>query len=132
MALGIYGGEKRMPAKEILIVDDEIITQNMLKTALANAGYAPIVARSGAEAIQLANERLPSLIILDIMLPDIDGGEVASLLKKDPKTSAIPIIFLSALVSESEEKTDAKSDVASFLSKPFSREKLLNEIKKYL
>ena len=121
-----------MPAKEILIVDDEIITQNMLKTALANAGYAPIVARSGAEAIQLANERLPSLIILDIMLPDIDGGEVASLLKKDPKTSAIPIIFLSALVSESEEKTDAKSDVASFLSKPFSREKLLNEIKKNL
>jgi CheY-like chemotaxis protein len=132
MALGIYGGEKRMPAKEILIVDDEIITQNMLKTALANAGYAPIVARSGAEAIQLANERLPSLIILDIMLPDIDGGEVASLLKKDPKTSAIPIIFLSALVSETEEKTDAKSDVASFLSKPFQREKLLNEIKKYL
>jgi DNA-binding response OmpR family regulator len=121
-----------MPAKEILIVDDEIVTQNMLKTALANAGYAPVVAGSGAEAIRLANERAPSLIILDIMLPDIDGGEVASLLKKDSRTMGIPIIFLSALISETEEKTAGKSEVASFLSKPFNREKLLNEIKKYL
>jgi two-component system sensor histidine kinase/response regulator len=121
-----------MSGKEILIVEDEIITQNMLKTALANAGYVPIVAASGAEAIQLAKERVPSLIVLDIMLPDIDGGEVASLLKKDPKTKAIPIIFLSALISEADEKVAAKNDVASFLSKPFNREKLLNEIKKYL
>jgi DNA-binding response OmpR family regulator len=121
-----------MPEKEILIVEDETITQNMLKTALANAGYAPIIAKSGAEAIQLANERVPSLIILDIMLPDIDGGEVAGLLKKDARTKDIPIIFLSALISEAEEKVAAKYDVASFLSKPFNREKLLNEIKKYL
>jgi CheY-like chemotaxis protein len=121
-----------MPAKEILIVDDEIVTQNMLKTALANAGYAPVVAGSGAEAIRLANERAPSLIILDIMLPDIDGGEVVGLLRKDPRTKDTPIIFLSALISESEEKKAATSDVASFLSKPFNREKLLNEIKRYL
>jgi CheY-like chemotaxis protein len=121
-----------MSGKEILIVDDEIVTQNMLKTALANAGYAPIVAASGAEAIRLVNERVPSLIILDIMLPDIDGGEVASLLKKDPKTKSIPIIFLSALISEAEEKMAAKYDVACLLSKPFNREKLLNEIKKHL
>jgi CheY-like chemotaxis protein len=66
------------------------------------------------------------------MLPDIDGGEVAGLLKKDPKTKSIPIIFLSALISEAEEKMAAKYDVACLLSKPFNREKLLNEIKKHL
>jgi CheY-like chemotaxis protein len=121
-----------MSEKEILIVEDEIITQNMLKAALAKAGYAPIIAASGAEAIRLADERAPSLIILDIMLPDIDGGEVASLLKENPKTKAIPIIFLSALISEAEEKKTAKKGVVSFLSKPFNREELLNEIKKYL
>jgi CheY-like chemotaxis protein len=121
-----------MPGKEILIVDDEIITQNMLRTALAGAGYAPVVAGSGAEAIRLANERTPSLIVLDIMLQDIDGGEVAGLLKKGPKTKDIPIIFLSALISESEEKKGAATDLESFLSKPFNRKKLLDEIKKYL
>jgi two-component system sensor histidine kinase/response regulator len=118
--------------KEILVVDDDIITQNMLKTTLTNAGYAPYSTPSGKEAIKLAQERSPSLIILDIMMPDMDGGEVADALRKDPRTKNIPIIFLSVLISEQEEKTRQRKDVMSFLSKPYNRDKLLNEIRKYL
>jgi CheY-like chemotaxis protein len=121
-----------MKKKEILVVDDDIISQNMVKTALVNAGYSVAAASNGMEAIKLAIERLPNLIVLDIMMPDIDGGEVAEILRKDAKTMNIPIIFLSSLISTEEEKTGGKKDIASFLSKPYNREKLLNEVRKYL
>lgn len=118
--------------KEILVVDDDLISQNMLKAALAKAGYSVVTASNGMEGIKLAMERLPSLIVLDIMMPDIDGGEVASILRKDPKTRNIPIIFISVLISEEEEKSGDKKDIVSFLSKPYNREKLLNEVRKSL
>jgi len=118
--------------KEILIVDDDIVTQNMLRTTLSNAGYSPFSTPSGREAIRLAKERSPSLIILDIMMPDMDGGEVADILRKDPKTKDIPIIFLSVLVSEQEEKSGKQKIAGSLMSKPYNRDRLLNEVRKYL
>jgi len=121
-----------MKTNEILVVDDDIISQNMLRTSLSGAGYSVIIAYTGMEAIKLARERLPNLIVLDIMMPDIDGGEVAEILRKDPKTMAIPIIFISSLVSEHEEKAGSRKDVVSFLAKPYNRVKLLNEIRRYL
>jgi CheY-like chemotaxis protein len=121
-----------MKTNEILVVDDDIISQNMLRTTLSGAGYSVIIAYTGMEAIKLARERLPNLIVLDIMMPDIDGGEVAEILRKDPKTMAIPIIFISSLVSEHEEKAGRHKDIVSFLAKPYNREKLLNEIRRYL
>lgn len=120
-----------MGKNEVLVVEDNIISQNMLKTTLSNAGYSVVTVSSGMEGIKLAAEQLPNLIILDIMLPDIDGGEVANILRKNKKTMDIPIIFISALISEAEEKSD-KKDIVSFLSKPYNRERLLNEIRKYL
>jgi CheY-like chemotaxis protein len=121
-----------MDRKNVLIVDDDIVTQNMLKTALGNAGYALIVASNGREALELAAGKLPDVIILDIMMPDMDGGEVADVLKKNPRTKDIPIIFLSSLISKEEEKTGAKKDIVSFLAKPYNREMLLNEVRRYL
>jgi CheY-like chemotaxis protein len=121
-----------MDRKNVLIVDDDIVTQNMLKTALGNAGYAYTIASNGREAIELAAGKLPDVIVLDIMMPDMDGGEVADVLKKNPRTKDIPIIFLSSLISKEEEKTGAKKDIVSFLSKPYNREMLLNEVRRYL
>ncbi len=120
-----------MEEKEILVVDDDIIAQNMLKSTLTNAGYSVILASNGEEGITKAKETLPRVIILDIMMPGLDGGEVSSILKNDPKTSQIPVIFLSSLISEKEEKISSKKDLISFLSKPYKRDKLLNEIGKY-
>ena len=113
-----------MPFKEVLVVDDDIITQNMLKTTLRNAGYSFAVASSGREAVDLASQRLPGVIILDIMMADI--------LRDNPRTKGIPIIFLSSLISQQEERIGSKKDIVSFLSKPYNREVLLNEVRRYL
>ena len=121
-----------MKNDEVLIVDDDITTQNMLKSTLSQAGYRFAVASNGREAIKLANERIPGVIILDIMMPDLDGGEVAEILRKNEKTKHIPIIFLSALISKSEEKAGGKKNIISFFSKPYNREMLLDEVRKYL
>ena len=121
-----------MAKNEVLIVDDDIITQNMLKTALGNAGYRFVVASNGKEALEMAMGRIPGVIILDIMLPDLDGGEVAEILRKDARTREIPVIFLSSLISKEEERTGTKKDIVSFLSKPYNREMLLNEVRRYL
>jgi len=121
-----------MRTGEILVVDDDIIIQNMLMTILSGAGFSVVTASTGLEAIKLATERVPNLIVLDIMLPDIDGGEVAEILRKDLKTLAIPIIFLSSLISEHEEKAGSRKKIVSFLAKPYNREKLLNEVGKHL
>jgi len=121
-----------MAKNEVLIVDDDIITQNMLKTALGNAGYHFVLASNGKEALEMAMGRIPGVIILDIMLPDLDGGEVAEILRKDARTREIPVIFLSSLISKEEERTEAKKDIISFLSKPYNREILLNEVRRYL
>lgn len=121
-----------MAKNEILIVDDDIVTQNMLRTALRNAGYGCLVASSGRQALELAAGRLPSVIILDIMMPDMDGGEVADILKKNPRTKGIPVIFVSSLISKEEERIGGKKDIVSFLSKPYSRDILLNEVRRHM
>jgi CheY-like chemotaxis protein len=120
-----------MGNREILIAEDNIVTQNMLRTTLSNAGYHVFTASNGKEAVDLARKKIPGLIILDIIMPEMDGGEVAEILKNDPVTKDIPIIFLSSLVTEREEKVQTKKDVTSFISKPYSRDKLLNEVKKH-
>jgi DNA-binding response OmpR family regulator len=118
-------------AATILIIDDDIISQNMLISTLTKAGYSVIVASNGDLGIKAASRQLPGLIILDIMMPGKDGIEVASLLKSNPKTEKIPIIFLSGLITERGKKNKSKDDATSYLSKPFNEGELLNEVKKY-
>jgi CheY-like chemotaxis protein len=67
----------------------------------------------------------PDLIILDRVMPDIDGGEVANILKNDPSTKNIPIIFLSSLIKKEEEKYSSKRDGIYLMSKPFNRDELI-------
>jgi len=115
----------------ILIIDDDIISRNMLRSTLNGAGYSVIVASDGDEGIEKAFEQLPGLIILDIMMPGKDGGEVARVLKDNPKTAGIPVIFLSSLITDKEKRIGGKYDIISFLSKPYNRDELLNEVKRY-
>ncbi|MGB7297204.1 MAG: response regulator, partial [Candidatus Aminicenantales bacterium] len=116
---------------KILIIDDDIISQNLLRSTLSGAGYSVIAASDGDEGIEKALEHLPGLIILDIMMPGKDGGEVARLLKDNPKTAGIPLIFLSSLITEKDKRIGGKYDILSLLSKPFNRDELLNEVRKY-
>lgn len=116
---------------KILVIDDDIITQNMLRSTLNRAGYSVIAAFDGDEGIKKALEHLPGLIILDIMMPGKEGGEVARILRDNPKTAGIPLIFLSSLITDKDKRIGGKYDVISFLSKPFNRDELLNEVRKY-
>ncbi len=91
-----------MEQKKILIVDDEEDVLLMLETRFAAEGYSVITADNGEQAIFLANFQKPDLIVLDIQMPDMDGGEVASKLKEDPATCNIPVVFSTCLLSSSE------------------------------
>jgi CheY-like chemotaxis protein len=121
-----------MPKKKVLIVDDDVPTQTMLSVTLAKAGYAVLTASSGKEGIELAGRELPGLIILDIMMPGMDGIDVASVLRTVSKTRDIPIIFLSVLINQKSEKIDYKKDTMSFMSKPYNRKKLLKTVRNYI
>ena len=116
----------------ILVVDDDYSTLRILEKILTREGYSVIPISLGREAIKIAKERPPGLIILDIMMPDMDGGDVASALKSNPKTKNIPIIFLSSLVTEREEQSSSKRDGLYFMSKPIERNKLLRKIQSAL
>ncbi len=91
-----------MSGKKILIVDDEKDILSVLKKRLAIAGYDVITADNGQLALLMAKSQQPDLIILDIQMPDMDGGKVDSKLKEDPTTRDIPVVFSTCMLSGSE------------------------------
>lgn len=123
--------------KKILVVDDEQDTLAALSNILKRAQYAALSVSNGEDAIELARQKHPDLILLDIMLPGIDGGSVAETLSIEPSTADIPIIFLTGILSKEEELTKKqaggrKSGKHYVLAKPVAKEDLLALIQKIL
>jgi len=118
--------------RSILVVEDDEVTLRMVDKMLSGAGYTVIQASNGIDALSLARDKRPDLLILDIVLPGLDGILVASRLKDDPKTRDIPIIFFSSLEEKEIEKSKDASSDWRFLRKPCNREELLQEIAHYL
>lgn len=106
------------PAATLLIVDDEPHVRKLLKILLENQGYQTLAASSGEEALVMVEEQPPDLILLDIMMPGMDGFDVARQLKTNKATSNIPIIMLSALGEHSARICGLKAGAEDFLSKP--------------
>ncbi len=121
-----------MEKKEILIVDDDRVILRTLEKILLDAGYSVTPLSLGREAVKIAKDRSPDLIILDIMMPDMDGGDVAHVLKNDAETRDIPIIFLSSLVTKREEQSSSRKHGLYFLAKPINRNELLKRIREYI
>ena len=115
--------------KKILIVDDEKPISNIIKFNLAKEGYETVTAFDGREAITKFEEENPDLIILDLMLPELDGLEVA---KEVRKTSHIPIIMLSAKDSEFDKVIGLEIGADDYVTKPFSNRELLARVKAHL
>jgi CheY-like chemotaxis protein len=90
----------------ILLVDDSRLVRTANHRALNRAGYDVIDAEDGQRGIELAQERLPDLILLDMMLPKVSGPQVLRTLKNDPRTNSIPVIVLSALSQKNKEKLE--------------------------
>jgi len=112
----------------ILIVDDEPSILRLVTATLDSKGYELITAENGVDALVLARSRKPDLILLDIMMPQMDGNEVRKRLHADPETKDIPIIHLSA-VGDFQQQLDAFDDgTADYITKPFTPKDLQQRV----
>src|SRR5450432_139726 len=114
-------------ANRILLVDDENDFIELLQYKLAGQGYDFIVANDGVQALSQARQFKPDLILLDILLPDLDGLSVCEILRRQPATKSIPIIFMSALSSEVTKRTVAMH-AEDFFTKPLDLNRLEKRI----
>ncbi|WP_290794536.1 response regulator transcription factor [Flavihumibacter sp. UBA7668] len=121
-----------MAAKKILVVDDDPYILMSLEFLMQKNGYEVIVARNGREALDLVNEEKPELVILDIMMPDVDGFAICKVIKEDPVLKNIIIVFLSAKTRESDQKKGIELGAALYVFKPFSTRTLIKEINQLL
>jgi CheY-like chemotaxis protein len=117
--------------RRVLIVDDEEDALAMLGDRLESAGYFVLKASDGKQAISIAREANPDLILLDIVMPEMDGIETSRVLHEDPATRNIPIVFLTCLVKKDEEKQREVIGGRQFLAKPYDSEHLLSTVDKY-
>lgn len=116
----------------LLIVDDEPQIRKLLETLLQHEGYQTLTAGSGEEALRMVAQQPPDLILLDIMMPGMDGYEVASQLKGDETTANIPIIMLSALSESSARVSGLETGAEEFISKPVERVELWLRVRNLL
>lgn len=116
----------------ILVVDDEPDAVELIEFNLKNAGFVVKTASDGAEALAKARSILPGLIILDVMLPEMDGFEICKLLRRDMNTAAIPIIMLTAKAAEIDRVLGLELGADDYLTKPFSPRELILRVKKLL
>ncbi len=121
-----------MGKKRILLVDDEKDLVETVTFRLEGAGYEIIPAYDGLEAFEKARLAKPDLIILDLMLPKMDGYKVCGLLKKDARYTKIPIILFSARAQEEDKKLGEEVGADAYISKPFDAKVLLDKIEALL
>ncbi len=117
---------------KILIVEDDLDMIDMIQMTLDHLGYDSIMAKNGKEAVALADYQLPDLILLDIMLPKMDGFEAARLIRQNPKTHSIPILAVTAKVLYRDREECFKNGCNDYLSKTFTVEELASKIEKLL
>lgn len=120
-----------MKAK-ILVVDDEPDAVELIQFNLKSAGFEVVTASDGAEALKKARALLPNLIVLDLMLPEVDGLEVCKILRRDSQTSGIPIVMLTAKAAEVDRVLGLELGADDYVTKPFSPRELVLRIMRLL
>lgn len=116
----------------ILIVDDIPTNLDVISEALSNEGYKVAIATSGERALQQIERRPPDLILLDVMMPGIDGFETCQRLKANPKTCDIPVMFMTALADVDNKVKGLKLGAVDYVTKPFQEEEVLARVKTHL
>ncbi len=119
-----------MAKTRILVVDDEADIRELVRWNLASEGYEVLDCESGEQALSLARSRDPDLIVLDLMLPGMDGLEVCRRLKADPKTGRIPVVMLTAKGEESDIVTGLEVGADDYIAKPFSGKVLVARVRR--
>ncbi|MBI4249286.1 MAG: response regulator [Elusimicrobia bacterium] len=128
--MNIFGlGAKK---KKILVVEDNLDIAENLEARLTVQGYEVHMAPDGKEGVEKTRTELPDLVILDVMMPKIDGYQACRIIKQDEKTRHIPVLMLTSLqlMGDAEKAFEAGAD--DFLSKPFTNDQLLRKIRKHV
>jgi len=121
-----------MAKGKILVVDDEVYIVHILDFSLGMEGYEVITALDGEQGLEKAREEQPDLIVLDIMMPKLDGYETCRMLKSDERTRNIPVILLSAKGRNIDQKVGFEVGADDYIVKPFSPRKLVERINSIL
>jgi DNA-binding response OmpR family regulator len=121
-----------MTKEKILIVDDEPDALEVLGFKLRESGFVPLFAKDGARALSVARDERPDLIVLDLMLPEVDGLEVCKILRRDPSTAGMPILMLTARAAEMDRVLGLELGADDYVTKPFSPRELVLRIRKLL
>lgn len=113
----------------VLIADDSPTDQHVLARALENHGFETLIARDGQEAIRLAGERSPDVILMDIVMPGMNGYQATRRLAQDPATSSIPILIISTKTQEADRVWGLRQGAVQYLTKPVSEEELVAAVR---
>ncbi|GER87468.1 hypothetical protein KDW_16300 [Dictyobacter vulcani] len=119
-------------ARKILVVDDEAVLIEAIAYNLEQSGYQVVTALDGISALELARKEAPDLIVLDIMLPGIDGLEVCRQLRREDRTATVPIIMLTAKGDEIDKVVGLEVGADDYVTKPFGRRELLARVRALL
>ena len=117
-----------MPGSTVLVVDDDPVIQKLLQVNFEMEGYSVITAGDGEEGLAKAQAEHPDAVVLDVMMPKMDGLEVARRLKGDPDTQSIPIILLSAKAQQADIQAGTATGAEDYLTKPFDPLELLQRV----
>src|SRR5919106_4622346 len=115
-----------------LVVDDDRSIQQILELALGDEGYEVVIASNGPEALEKARTSHPDIVILDLMMPFVNGIQVAEALHNDKQLSSIPIIMLTARATDDDVWAGWQAGAASYLTKPIDFELLFNEMERVI
>lgn len=118
--------------KKILVVDDDPYILMSLEFLMKKGGFEVIIARNGTEALELIHDQKPALVLLDIMMPDVDGYSICQQIKAQPELREIIVVFLSAKTKETDIQKGLSLGAARYITKPFSTRNLMNQVNELL
>lgn len=119
-------------AHKVLVVDDERFVRELIRVKLQRCGISVVEGTNGQEAIDVALSEQPDLILLDVMMPRMNGFEACQKLHAHPETAHIPIVMLTARVEETDRDRGASSGATGYIVKPFSPQELANQVLRLL
>jgi len=114
----------------ILVVDDDPVIVRLLEINLSLEGFAIVATTRGEEAVRLAKERRPALLLLDLMMPGMDGWAVREALLEDPTTADIPVVVVSARTQDEDRERGYALKVAAYITKPFDPAELVETVRR--
>ena len=121
-----------MANTKILVIEDDPATLRFMRYTLQGKGYQVLTASNGLEGLRKAKEEAPALIVLDVMLPGMDGFEVCHHLRAEPQTAKLPILMLSAKAREVDKDTGHKVGADEYLTKPVSPSEIIDKVESLL